>query len=149
VQFNFGTTAIPAAPTFDARFYFRPNANNSTGKDIFSAATSGSFGTVLFRVRYRLNGGTPQVQIQVGTSNTNATWTNILGGTSNNVFEVVWQSGVTLQLYVNGTLSQTLTAGAGSVAAIRLGSVTSTGASTLMHFDAFASKRQTSPLVGP
>ena len=58
----------------------------------------------MFRVRYRLNGGTPQVQIQVGTSTANAAWTNILGGASNNVIEVVWQSGGTLTLYVNGTL---------------------------------------------
>jgi FtsP/CotA-like multicopper oxidase with cupredoxin domain len=157
VQYNFGTAAIPAAPTYDARFYFRPNANSSTGKDIFSAATSNTFGTTLFRVRYRLNGTTPQVQIQVGTANTNATWTNINGGTSNNVIEVVWQavgSGGpnpgTLQLYVNGALAQTLaTTSTGSVGAIRLGSVTSTGANTLMYFDAFASKRQVSPLIGP
>ncbi|MFN8486058.1 MAG: multicopper oxidase domain-containing protein [Caldilineaceae bacterium] len=150
VQFNFGTTTNPATATFDARFYFRPNANNSTGKDIFSAATSNTFGTTLFRVRYRLNGTTPQVQIQIGTGNTNATWTNILGGTSNNYIEIVWQSGSSLQLYVNGTLAQTLTtANTGSVGAVRLGSVTNTGANTLMYFDAFSAKRSVSPLLGP
>ena len=52
-------------------------------------------------------------------------------------------------LYVNGTLSQTLAAGTGSVTAVRLGSVTTTGNNTLMYFDAFASKRTVSPLVGP
>jgi hypothetical protein len=149
VQFNFGTAANPATATYDARFYFRPNGNTSTGKDILSAATSNTFGTTVFRVRYRLNGATPQVQIQVGTANTNATWTNILGGTSSNVIEVVWQSGSTLTLHVNGTLSQTLVAGANSVGAVRLGSVTSTGNATAMYFDAFASKRSVSLLIGP
>jgi FtsP/CotA-like multicopper oxidase with cupredoxin domain len=149
VQFNFGTTAIPSAPTYDARFYFRPRGNTSTGKDIFSAATSSTFGTTVFRVRYRLNGSTPQVQIQVGAGNANTTWTNILGGTSNNRIEVVWRSGVNLQLYVNGTLAQTLTAGANSVGAVRLGSITTNGNATLMYFDAFASKRTISPLIGP
>jgi FtsP/CotA-like multicopper oxidase with cupredoxin domain len=149
VQYNFGTTANPASPTYDARFYLRPNGNNSAGKDILSAATSNTFGTTLFRVGYRLNGTTPQVQIQVGTTNTNAAWANILGGTSNNSIEVVWQSGSTLQLYVNGTLSQTLTAGTGSVGAVRMGSVTGTGNSTSMYVDAFASKRSVSTLIGP
>jgi len=149
VQYNFGTAAQPATATFDARFYFRPNGNTSTGKDIFSAATSNTFGTTAFRVRYRLNAGTPQVQIQVGTSNTNTTWTNVLGGTSNNVIEVVWQASGALNLYVNGVLSQTLVASANSVGAVRLGSVTNTGNATLMYFDAFASKRLTSPLIGP
>ncbi len=157
VQYNFGTTANPAWPTYDARFYFRPNGNTSTGKDILSAATSSSFGTIDFRVRYRLNGTTPQVQIQVGTANTNATWTNILGGTSNNVIEVVWQAAGsvgptpgTLTLTVNGVLAQTLTTtSTSSVGAVRLGSVTNTGNATLMYFDAFASKRSVSPLFGP
>jgi hypothetical protein len=150
VQFDFGTAANPASATYDARFYFRPNGTASTGKDILSAATaSGAFGSPLFRVRYRLNAGTPEVQVQVGTGSSNPAWTPILGGTSSNVIEVVWQSGATLVLYVNGVSSQTLTATAGSVGAVRLGSVTSTGNSTLMHFDAFASKRSTSPLLGP
>ena len=34
VQYNFGTAAKPATATYDARFYFRPNGNTSTGKDI-------------------------------------------------------------------------------------------------------------------
>jgi hypothetical protein len=148
VQFNFGTTANPATPTYDARFYFRPNGNTSTGKDILSAATSSTFGTIDFRVRYRLNGTTPQVQIVLGAAGTSATWTNVLGGTSNNYIEVVWQSGTSLQLYVNGALSQTLTPGAGSVGAVRLGSVTNTGNATVMYFDAFTSKRTVSPLIG-
>jgi hypothetical protein len=157
VQQNFGTTANPAWPTYDARFYFRPNGNTSTGSDILSAATSNTFGTVDFRVRYRLNAGTPQVQIQVGTANTNTTWTNLTGGTTNNVIEVVWQAvgsagpnPGTLTLTVNGTLAQTLTTtSTASVGAVRLGSVTSGGSSTLMYFDAFASKRSVSPLYGP
>jgi hypothetical protein len=156
VQYNFGTTANPAASTFDARFYFRPSGNTSTGKDVFSAATSSTFGTTLFRVRYRLSGSTPQVQIQLGAT-TNTSWTNIPGGTSNNVIEVVYQavgsggpSPGSLRLYVNGVLAQTLTVtSTGSVGAFRLGSVTSTGNSQVMYFDQFASKRLTTPLWGP
>jgi hypothetical protein len=152
VQNNF----TPVAGNYDARFYFRPNGNTSSGKDIFAAATSSGFGTTVFRVRYRLNGGTPQVQIQVGTSNTNTTWTNINGGTANNVIEVVWQavgsggpSPGSLQLIVNGAVAQTLTTtSTNSVAAVRLGSITSTGNATSMFFDAFASKRSASPLIG-
>jgi hypothetical protein len=144
VQNNF----TPVSATYDARFYFRPNGNTSTGKDIFAAATTSGFNNMLFRVRYRLNGSTPQVQIRVGNTN-NASWTNILGGTSSNYLEVLWTSGGSLQLYVNGTLSQTLTAGTGSVAAVRMGSVTNTGNATAMYFDAFFSKRLTSPVVGP
>jgi hypothetical protein len=147
VQFNFGTPAIPSAPTYDARFYFNPNNNASTGQDIFAAATSSGFGTQLFHIRYRLSGAQPQVQIQVGVT-ANAAWVNINNSASNTI-EVVWQSGSTLQLYVNGVLSQTLTAGAGSVGAVRLGSVTSGGSSTLEYFDAFVSKRTVSPLIGP
>jgi FtsP/CotA-like multicopper oxidase with cupredoxin domain len=146
-QFNFGTPAIPSAPTYDARFYFNPNNNASTGQDIFAAATSSAFGTQLFHVRYRRSGTQPQVQIQVGAT-ANAAWVNINNNASNTI-QVVWQSGASLQLYVNGVLSQTLTAGAGSVGAIRLGSVTSGGSSTLEYFDAFASKRTVSPLYVP
>ncbi len=157
VQYNWGTATNPASATYDARMYFRPNGNSSTGKDILSAATSNTFGTTLFRVRYRLSGTTPQVQIQAGTSNTNSTWTNLLGGTSNNFLEVVWQavgSGGpnpgTLRLYVNGVQAQTLTmTSTGAVGAVRMGSVTNTGTNTLMYFDAFTSKRSVSPLAGP
>jgi hypothetical protein len=148
VQYNFGTAANPATGTFDARFYFRPNGNTSTGKDIFAAATNSAFGTVAFRVRYRLNGTTPQVQIQVGAT-ANATWTNILGGTSNNYIEVVWQASGNLVLYVNGVSSQTLAASASTIGSFRLGSVTNTGNSTAMFFDAFSAKRSLTPLVGP
>jgi hypothetical protein len=155
-QFNFGTAANPASATYDARFYFRPNGNTSTGKDVFSAATSSGFGTVVFRVRYRLSGTTPQVQIQLGNT-ANSTWTSINGGTSNNVIEVVWQAAGsggpnpgTLTLYVNGVSAQTLTTtSTSSIAAVRLGSVTSTGSSTALYFDAFSSKRGVSPLIGP
>ena len=151
VQLNFGTATNPASPTYDARFYFRPNGNTSTGKDILvasSGTSNTSFTTPLFRVRYRLNGANPEVQIQAGAT-ANASWVTVLGGTSNNVIEVTWQSPGNLVLYVNGTLSQTLAAGTGSVTAVRLGSVTTTGNNTLMYFDAFASKRTVSPLVGP
>jgi len=147
VQFNFGTPAIPTAPTYDARFYFNPNNNASTGQDILAAATSSGFGTQLFHVRYRRSGVQPQVQIQVGAT-ANAAWVNI-NNSASNIIEVVWQSGSTLQIYVNGVLSQTLSAGAGSVGAVRLGSVTTGGNSTLEFFDAFASKRTVSPLFGP
>ncbi len=131
VQYNFGSAANPAAAAYDARFYFRPNGNTSTGKDILSAASSNTFGTVRFRVRYRLNAGQTQVQIQVGTGNANTTWTTV-SSTSSNVIEVVWQSGSTLTLTVNGVLSQTLAAPAGSIGAVRLGSVTTTGNATAL-----------------
>ena len=144
VQYTFGTTAQPATTTYDARFYFRPNGNTGANQDILSAGTTG--GTTLFRVRYRWNGGAPQVQLQVGTGTANAAWVGI--GNASNVIEVVWQSGTSLQLHVNGVLSQTLAAGTGSVGSVRLGSVTSGGSATLEHFDAFASKRSVSPLIG-
>jgi FtsP/CotA-like multicopper oxidase with cupredoxin domain len=136
----------PSAAAFDARFFFNPNNNSSSGgHDILAAATSSGFGTQLFHVRYRRNGSQPQVQIQVGAT-ANAAWVNINNNASNRI-EAVWQSGTTLQLYVNGTLSQTLTAGAGSVASVRLGSVTNGGSSTLEFFDAFTSKSTASPLL--
>jgi hypothetical protein len=148
VQYNFGTTANPATATYDARFYFNPNGNTGTNQDIFVARTTG--GTTVFRVLYRWNGGSPQVQIQVGTGNVNPTWTTITNNVSNRI-EVVWQAGSTLTLYVNGATSpsQSQSAGTNSVGAVRLGSVTSGGSATLMYFDAFASKRSVSPLIGP
>jgi FtsP/CotA-like multicopper oxidase with cupredoxin domain len=160
VQYNFGTTANPASATYDARFYFNPNGNNtSTTQDIFVAQTTS--GTTLFRVRYRWNSSTPQVQIQIGTSTTNTTWTNINNNFSN-VIEVVWQttgSGGpnpgTLRLYVNSTslfaqsLNNTNTVSNGAVGRLRLGSVTTGSSSTLMYFDAFSSKRSVASLIGP
>jgi len=146
VQFDFGTTANPASPTFDARFYFNPNGNTSTGQDIFMAASSSSFGTQRFHVRYRMSAGQSQAQIQVGAT-ANPTWANLTNA-ANNRIEVVWQSGATLQLYVNGTLSQTLTATSGSIGAVRLGSVTTGGSSILEFFDGFTAKRSVSPLIG-
>ena len=119
-----------------------------------SPATTG--GTTVFRVRYRMNGGQPQVQIQVGTGTANATWTNITNSASNRI-EVVWQavgSGGpnpgTLVLYVNGAPSQTLTttstnsigcgpSGLGDECRKQYDS---------MYFDAFTSKRTVSPLIG-
>jgi hypothetical protein len=156
VQYNFGTAAQPATATYDARFYFRPNGQSSGGKDIFTAATASNFSSVVFRVRYRLSGGTPQVQIQLGGT-ANGTWTNLLGGTSNNVIEVVWQAAGsggpnpgTLVLYLNGVSVQTIntTTVTSSIGAIRMGSVTGSGNNTLMFFDQFASKRLTTPLLG-
>ena len=147
MQFNFGTPANPATATYDARFYFNPHGNTGSNQDAFAAATSNAFGTILFHVRYRWNGGSPQVQIQVGNT-ANATWSGITNNAFNPI-EVVWQSASTLQLYVNGSLVQTLTATTGSVAAVRLGSVTSGGNATLEYFDTFASKRLITPLIGP
>jgi FtsP/CotA-like multicopper oxidase with cupredoxin domain len=141
VQYN-----VTAAATYDARFSFNPHNNASTGQDIFAAATSNAFGTQLFHVRYRRNGNQPQVQIQVGAA-ANPNWVAINNNASNTI-EVVWQSGGTLRLSVNGTPQQTLTASAGSVGAVRLGSVTSGGSSTAEYFDAFASKSTLSPLLG-
>jgi hypothetical protein len=142
LQYNLAsTTAI-----YDARFYFQPNGNSSTGKDIFAAATNSVFGTQLFHVRYRLNGTQRQVQIQIGGT-ANASWVNI--NNSSHTIEVVWQSGGNLVLYIDGTSSQTLTGASGSVGAVRLGSVTNTGNNTTMYFDAFSSKSTASPLLGP
>ena len=94
-----------------------------------------------------MNAGQSQVQIQVGAT-ANATWANLTNA-ANNRIEVVWQSGATLQLYVNGTLGQTLAAPASaSIGAFRLGSVTSGGSSTLEYFDGFTAKRTVSPLIG-
>jgi hypothetical protein len=147
VQYSFGTTAQPATGTYDARFYFNPNNNASTGQDILATATSSGFGTQAFHVRYRRSGTQPQVQIQVGNT-ANATWSNVTNNAAN-VIEVTWQAGGSLRLTVNGTLVQTVTANGNSIGAVRLGSVTSGGSSTLMYFDAFASKRTLSPLFGP
>jgi FtsP/CotA-like multicopper oxidase with cupredoxin domain len=147
VQYNFGNTAQPATPTFDAKFSFRPNGNTSAGSDIFAARTTG--GTAVFQVRYRWSGGTHQVQIQVGAT-ANPTWVNINGGTAINTIEVVWVAGNTLSLYVNGAVvSQTLVANGNSIGQVRLGSITSGGATAtaLMHFDGFASKRLPTPLL--
>jgi len=148
VQFNFGTVANPASATFDARFYFNPNGNTGTNQDIFVARTTG--GTTVFRVRYRWNGGAPQVQIQVGTGTSNAAWTAITNGASNRI-EVVWQSGGTLQLFVGASIvaDQSLTATSTTVGGLRMGSVTSGGSATLEYFDAFSAKRSVSPLFGP
>jgi hypothetical protein len=96
-----------------------------------------------------LSSGKTQVQIALGASGSSSSWTNI-NSTTSNYIEVVWQSAVSLQMYVNGVLSQTITtSNSGSVAAIRMGSVTSTGASSTMYFDGFTSKRSLSPLFGP
>jgi len=85
----------------------------------------------------------------LGTANASALWSNVNGNASNYI-EVVWQAGGSLKLYVNGSLVQTLaTLDTSSVAAIRLGSITSTGNATSMYFDAFASKRTISSLLGP
>jgi hypothetical protein len=147
VQYNFGTTANPAWPTFDVRFYFNPNGNTNAGHDIFLAASSNTFATQRFHVRYRMSAGQSQVQIQVGAT-ANATWVNLTNA-ANNRIEVVWQSGATLQLYVNGTLGDTLAAPASSsIGAFRLGSVTSGSSSTLEFFDGFTAKRTVSPLIG-
>ena len=150
VQYNFGTATVPVAATYDAKFSFRPNSNASTGSDIFVAAAGTPIGTAntLFHVRYRFSGGVPQVQIQVGAT-PNPTWIAINSGSTVNALEVVWQSGGTLVLYVNGVSVQTLNGTAGSIGAVQLGSVTSGGSNLLMHFDAFSSKRSISPLYGP
>lgn len=148
VQYNFGTAANPATTSFDARFYFNPNNNGSSGQAIFQAATNNAFTNVVFHVRYRRNGSQPQVQLQVGGT-ANATWVNITNNSLNRL-EVVKTSAGALTLYVNGVSSQTLTIGATtSIGAFRLGSVTGGGSSTVEYFDKFSAKRSTSLLVGP
>jgi hypothetical protein len=147
VQYNFGTVANPASTTFDARFYFNPNGNTGNNQDIFVARTTG--GTTIFRVRYRWNGGSPQVQIQIGTSIGAAPWYPITNGSANNI-EVIWQSGSSLRLYVGGVLQQTqTTTTTNSVGQFRVGSVTNGGSSTLEYFDAISAKRSVTPLIGP
>ena len=155
VQYNFGTAANSATGTLDARFYFLPNGNYSSGKDIFTASSTSSFSDTLFRVRYRLRGGVPQIQIRVGSA-FNGAWTNLAGGIKINVIEVVWQAAGsdgpnpgTLRLYVNGVLAQTLTVtSSDQVGAFRLGSVAGNGTTTFMYFDAFSAKRSVSSLFG-
>ena len=143
VQYN----VSPAAPLYDARFLFRPNGNTSSAQVIFTGATSGNFSTTVFRVRYRLNGTTPQVQVQLGTSTSNTAWVNLTGGAASNAIEVVWQAaknatstrGV-VKLMVNGIVVQSLgTASTASVGAVRLGSVSNGSSSIAEYFDAFAS----------
>jgi hypothetical protein len=158
VQFNYGTTANPAWLSFDGRFLFRPNGNASTGQDILTLASNTNYNAanILARVRYRLDAGTPQVQLQAGSTNANAAWVNLAAGT--NTIEVVWQAvgsagpgPGTLVLYLNGsaTPAQSLATTATAAArTLRLGSVTSGGSSTLEYFDAFASKRSVVALYG-
>jgi hypothetical protein len=147
VQYNLGTAAQPTTATYDVRFRFNPNGNASSGQDIFLAASSTTFTTQRFHVRYRQSVGQAQVQVQLGATG-NATWVNI-ANTGYTSLEATWQSGGSLQLYVNGSLAQTIGGASGSIGAVRLGSVTSGGNSTLMFFDAFASKRLLTPLYGP
>ena len=90
VQYNFGTVANPASGTFDARFYFNPHGNTGSNQTIFAASSTTSFSSNLFSLRYRWNGGSPQVQIQVG-STANAAWVNITN--ASHYVELVWQSG--------------------------------------------------------
>ena len=153
VQYNFGTATIPLAATFDAKFSFRPNGNTATvATDIFSGRTAG--GATAFRVRYRLSGVTPQVQIQIGGTTTNTVWTAI--SPTVNTIEVVWQAAGSggpgagsLVLYVNGVSSQTLaTTSTNTIGSVRLGSVSVGSSATLMYFDNFASKRSVTP-YGP
>jgi hypothetical protein len=140
VQYNFGTVAQPATPTYDATFSFRPNGATSAGKDIFTAATNNGFGTVVFRVRYQVVAGQARVQVQLGNT-ANAGWTNISSSATTTI-EVSWQAGTNLRLFVNGALAQTLTTtSTSSVGAVRLGSVTANGSATAMYFDAYSSKR--------
>ncbi len=147
VQYNFGGASNPTVTTMDARFTFRPNGYNSTGKDILEAASNTNFNTIVFRVRYRLNGTQPQVQLQGST--TNPSWVNVLAA-GNNTIEVVRTSATSATLYVNGISSQTVTTGNQAVTAFRLGSVTNTGTGNgVLYFDNFTAKRSTSPLLGP
>lgn len=146
VQFNYGGALNPAWATFDGAFSFNPNGNVSTGKDIMVAAsnTNVSNANTVFRVRYRTTAGQAQVQVQIGNT-VNGQWVNISNAAHR--IEVTWQAGQ-LTLYIDGISSQTLTGTAANVTALRLGSVTSTGANTLMYFDAFSAKRSTTPLIG-
>jgi subtilisin family serine protease len=151
VQYNLASPA----PIYDVKFSFRPNGNTSLAQIIFATATSNTFATNVYRVRYRLSGGVPQVQLLVGSTN-NTTWANLLGGTANNTIEVVWQaansggpSPGTVQLVVNGVLAQSLsTTSTAAPAAIRLGSVSNGSSFIAEYFDAFASKTSATPLLG-
>jgi hypothetical protein len=155
VQYTFGNVPSPATPIYDAKFQFRPNSQTSTGQDIFVAATNAAFTTRDFSVRYRRNSGLAQVQIQVGAT-ANLTWTTILGGSSTNTIEAVWQAvgsagpdPGTLKLYVNGAIAQTLaTTSTSSVGAVRLGVQSLGGNTNFEYFDGFASKRSAAP-YGP
>jgi FtsP/CotA-like multicopper oxidase with cupredoxin domain len=159
VQYNFGTAANPATSTLDVRFNFRPNANATSGQDIFVAATSNAYSNRLIRVRYRRSGGVPQVQILVSGTNLTTGWTAINGGAANNVIEVLWKNNTAaagapnqgqLRLYVNGTLRSTRTVTSTlMIRTFRIGSVTGTGNSTREFFDNFKAKRSTTTPFGP
>jgi hypothetical protein len=151
VQYNL---TAPAS-VYDARFMFRPNANKAAAQVVFAAATSRSFSTTAFRVRYRLNGAIPQVQVQVGTSTTNAAWANIASGSTSNAIGVVWQAAKsatgprgTLTLMVGGVVVQTLpVSSTAAIGAIRLGSVLNGSSAVAEYFDAFSSGYSAAPIV--
>jgi FtsP/CotA-like multicopper oxidase with cupredoxin domain len=156
VQNNF----TPASGTYDARFYFNPNNNaTSTAQSIFVAAsgtTNASFSTPIFRVRYQVNGGVRQVQVLLVASGATSNWMNV-NATASNYIEVVYVAGNgaansgSLTLYVNGVAATTVVpvTAATTVTAVRLGSVVGGSTPTTAEFfDAFSSKRSTSPLIG-
>ena len=80
VQYNFGTTANPAGrPTTPGSTSTRTrNTGDRQGHPRRPRAPTRSTDP-LFRVRYRLNAGHAQVQIQVGAT-ANATWTKLTNG---------------------------------------------------------------------
>jgi hypothetical protein len=148
----------PSAVTYDARFYFRPNAS-TVNQAIFVGAGNNYLTQLLFRVNYRRQAGQPQVQVQVGLLGNTSNWINVNANATNTI-EVVYQAANsggpnpgTLRMYVNGVATQsnlTITSNNG-VASVRLGSspLTISGDTSLLYFDGFTAKRSTTPLFGP
>ncbi len=146
VQYTFGANPVNVS-TLDARFYFNPNNNSNTGGNTEDIFVGRSGGTTLFHVRYRQIGGQPQVQLQVGNTN-NGAWVNITNNAFNYI-EVVYVSGASLNLYVNGnTAVQTLSPGTANVDSFRLGSVVGGNQNTLEFFDDFSADADVA-LIGP
>jgi hypothetical protein len=141
--------------TYRARFYFNPNGATTTGiqHDILVGRTTGGAG--VFTVQYRLSAGA-LYQVRLGVARAGGTtftsWFNITNGVGTPI-EISWQSAAsaTIQLYVGGTLRQTLTGlntSAFLVDQVRLGPQSvAAGMSGTEIFDAFKSTRFT--YIGP
>jgi subtilisin family serine protease len=114
-----GSTAsyvTDASPTnelsYHARFYFHPNAANTSGAAVTILVGRNAASTAVLRVQYRRSsGGQPQVRAGVLGSGGTQTFTNWLTITNAaHAVEVAWQSApsASFSLSLDGTLRQTL-----------------------------------------
>jgi hypothetical protein len=139
--------------SYHARFYFHPNgAGTGSGQhDIFVGRNNS--GTTIFRVQYRLSGGSAQIRVQVARSggSTNGSWYTI--SNASHPIEIAWQSAssASFSLYIDGALKQALSGlntSAYLLDAVRLGpSSISSSSSGTEYFDAFVSTR--GAYIGP